>query len=473
MGVQMLGRRVLWVLGLTACLGAAEVGAGTIDGREWPPDPKRYDPPGTEVAPGLKVGDTLDSTNAQTAKDLLPPEVLKHFETNEYVNPIVSWPLGIIHHDQSYEAATKENEGKYSIDPKTGTILEKSTGEPPTYVYGTPFPNIDPSDPEGGVKALWNQFHGYWNTGSYNFNALIVWTSPTGVERQSLQDVYFQYYENQAPKYRVENGQNFSWQSLAAAKTPADLQGTVALSYRYRDPTKRDALWTYVPALRRVRAVSPANRSDGFLGSDLSQDDGNFFDAKPEDFKWKTVGIKEGLRFVDPDSVKGDGGELKWVPSGGWRQEWTRGTPAAGFQKEGWKGLGWAPVSAGLAKRKFWVVEGTPEDRYYLYGKVELWIDTESWIGSFNRKFSWKGEVLNTYQVNGYLNHPAVVPDSEGGGYEWFWSSQHAWQCAEALKHNRATLAGLRSDLALPFDRRVKHPTDQLFDVATLSRFGK
>ncbi|NJR44255.1 hypothetical protein HC761_02160 [bacterium] len=36
-----------------------------------------------------------------------------------------------------------------------------------------------------------------------------------------------------------------------------------------------------MPALRRVRAVSPANRSDGFLGSDMSQDDGPFFDGKP------------------------------------------------------------------------------------------------------------------------------------------------------------------------------------------------
>jgi hypothetical protein len=29
-----------------------------------------------------------------------------------------------------------------------------------------------------------------------------------------------------------------------------------------------------------------------------------------------------------------------------------------------------------------------------------------------------------------------------------------AWQCAEALKHNRATLAGLRADYSLPFGRR-------------------
>ena len=104
--------------------------------------------------------------------------------------------------------------------------------------------------------------------------------------------------------------------------------------------------------------------------------------------------MRDGLRFVDPYSIKGEGGPPSWVTggTGGWRQDWPLGLPAAGYQKDGWKGVGWAPVSGALAKRKFWVVEGVPQDRYYLYGKLELWIDTESWIGAFNRKFSWKGE---------------------------------------------------------------------------------
>jgi hypothetical protein len=227
-----------------------------------------------------------------------------------------------------------------------------------------------------------------------------------------------------------------------------------------------------VPALRRVRAVSPANRSDGFLGSDLSQDDGNFFDAKPEDFEWKTVGLKEGLRFADAESIHGRGGKLEHIPANdGFRQIWDKNLPAAGYLKDGWKGIAWAPVSAALVKRKFWVVQGVPRDRYYLYGSIELWIDAESWIGAYNRKFSWKNELLNTYQVDGYLNHPAQRPGDPDE--EWFWSSQHAWQCAEAVKARRATLAGLRSDMALPFDRRLKHADDQLFDYQTLNRFGK
>jgi hypothetical protein len=454
---------------VTVTLGRAV--AGTVDGYEWPPDPSHYAPKGTEIAPGLKIGDTLGSANAAAAKDLLPPEVLSHYQKDEYQNPIVSWPESISHWDHSFEDATRKNEGKYGLSPD-GAIVEKAGGKPPTYVYGFPFPTVAADDPQAGLKAVWNSFHNFWNQGSYNFNALIIWTGPTRAERQSLQDVYFQFYENQAEKYRIPNPQNFSWQSLAASKTPADLQGTVALSYRYRDADQRDAVWTYVPALRRVRAVSPSNRSDGFLGSDLSQDDGNFFDAKPEDFTWKTVGMREQLRIVDPYSIKGEGGPLKPVTGGmgGWRQEWPLQVPAAGFQKQDWKGLGWAPVSGGLAKRKLWVVEGVPKDRYYLYGKIQLWIDSETWMGAWARKFSWKDEPLNTYQVAGYLNGPAPVP---GGGTEWMWSTQMAWQCAEALKHNRATLAGLRTDMSLPFDRRVKLPVDQLFDVNTLSRFGK
>ncbi len=461
-----------WILLLFVLACAAPARSGTVDGREWPPDPKRYAPAGTEVAPGLKVGDVLNASNADLAKDLLPPEILKHYQKGEYENPIVSFPEGITHYDKALEESTKANEGKFALDPKTGTILEQATGKAPEYLYGTPFPTIAPTDPQGGQKALWNQFYNYWNGGSYHYNALIVWVAPKGVDRQSLQDVYAQYYENQNQVHRQPNPQNFSWQLLSVAKNPADLQGTAALSNRYRDPEKRDSVWTYVPALRRVRAVSPANRSDGFLGSDLSQDDGNFFDAKYEDFEWKTIGLRDGLRVVDPESIKGNGGPLRWVDgTGGWRQDWPMALPSAGFLKKGWTGVAWAPVSGGLAKRKFWVVEGVPRDKYYLFGKIELWIDAESWIGAYNRKFSWKGELLNTYQVYGYLNHPTKNPNT--GEYEWFWSSQTAWQCAENVPASRATLAGLREDPDGVFDRRVHHKIDQLFDVQTLNRFGK
>jgi hypothetical protein len=458
-------------LALASLVWALPAAAGQVDGHEWPPPAERYAKPGTEVAPGLAVGDTLGKDNAAAAKELLPPEVLKHYENDAYRNEIASWPEGIHHWERSFEESTAKNAGRYALDPDTGTLTEN--GKPAKDVYGIPFPNLEASDPQAGLKAVWNSFYNYWNVGSYHYHALIVWVSPrSGAERVSNQDVYFQYYDNQSPAYRAPNPQDFAWQSLAVALTPADLQGTAALNYRYHDAKKRDSVWTYVPALRRVRAVSPANRSDGFLGSDLSQDDGHFFDAKPEDFTWKTVGLRDGLRIADKWSVRGEGGPAVWVtPGGGWRDTWTKNAPAAGYQMADWKGVGWAPVSGILAKRKMWVVEGVPRDRYYLYGRLQLWIDAENWIGVWNRKFGWKDELLNTYQVAGYLNHPAKRPEVDYT--EWLWSSQEAWQCAESIKLDRATLAGLRRDKDSPFDRRVTHNIGQLFDMQALNRFGK
>src|SRR4029077_5175533 len=98
-GAHMLARLLLGLLALLAASSPRPMHAATVDGYEWPPDPKRYEPKGTQVAPGLAIGDTLSSANAAKAKDLLPPEVLSHFEKDEYQNPIVSWPPGLIHYD--------------------------------------------------------------------------------------------------------------------------------------------------------------------------------------------------------------------------------------------------------------------------------------------------------------------------------------------------------------------------------------
>jgi hypothetical protein len=453
-----------------ASIGTAR--GATVDGHEWPPDPGRYAPPGTQVAPSLKIGDTLGQDNAEAAKDLLPAEILRHYKEGQYRNPIVSWPEGLMHFDKSFEEATGENRGKYGVQAETGTIVEKATGKPPEYVYGLPFPGIQPNDPDAGLKAVWNQFYAWWINGNGYFHTLLVWASPSGVDRQAAIDVRYQFFSGQPPKYRVPNPQNFEVLSLNRVLNPTDLQGTTSLGHRFRDPGKHDATWAYVPAMRRVRAVSPANRSDGFLGSDLSQDDAQFFDGKPEDFVWKTVGSREGLRIVDPASVRGDGGALAYVPqTGGFRSTWARYVPAAGYLATEQKAFTWAPVSAALAKRKFWVVEAVPRDKYYLYGKIELWIDAETWQGAWNRKFSWKGELLDTYQVSSYLNHPTSRPGD--ADVEWLWSSQHAWNCAENVGLNRATLTGLRLSQDAPLDRRVKHNVEQIFDVNALMRTGK
>ena len=63
-----------------------------------------------------------------------------------------------------------------------------------------------------------------------------------GIDRQSTQDVFFLYYDGQPRHYApAANPENVLFQLLAVTTSPADLQGTAALSYRYKDPTKRDS----------------------------------------------------------------------------------------------------------------------------------------------------------------------------------------------------------------------------------------
>jgi len=413
----------------------------------------------------LKPGTMIDPSTAEQEKDLLPPEIHRHYEKGEYMNKLVEYPDSCFKHDDGFDEATEANRTSLTLDEQKQPV-DKATGKRPNYITGYPFPDIREDDPDAAVKIVWNNNYGTYNGGNSRNVTSLNWVSPTGLDRSSLQDVIFLFYDGQ-PKHYIPpaNPENYLFQFIALTLGPADLQGTAALSYRYRDPGKRDSSWAFVPALRRIRAVSPTNRSDGFLGSDLSQDDGTFFDGKPEDFTWKLVGHKEGLRFTDPLSIEGKV-VRKPLPGGGWRTIYKDKDKVAGFQVPEWKGVAWAPIPSALAKRKMWIVEGIPKDKYYLYGRIELWIDDYTWQGAWNRKFSWKGELLNTYQVTG----PASAPYNDK---ERWWGSTFGWQTAENIKANRATVAGLEPPgQEVPSDRRM--PLEpSFFDHRTLNRFGK
>ncbi|MFQ5666836.1 MAG: DUF1329 domain-containing protein, partial [Candidatus Binatia bacterium] len=372
---------------------------------------------------GLQPGMILSHSNWQLAKDLLPPEILAHYKNGEYANPIARWHDGDVRWSAEFLHSTEQNADRLDVSPE-GTIIEKSTGRQPRFIYGFPFPRIDAADAHAGVKILWNYFYGYWANGSRRNITAITWLGRASVDRAAVQDVYFFQYDGQPAADRPkENPNNLLQQFVATALRPADLQGTTALTWRYRGTHKRDSNWAYVPALRRVRQVSPANRSDGFLGSDMSQDDGPFFDGKPEDFTWKLVRSQDVLRLADPYSLRGDY-TYRPLPGGGWRVPF-KPVAMVGFQQPDWKGIAWAPVNFVLVRRPVWVIEGVPHDQYYAFGKIQLYIDKTNFRGAWSRKFDWQGKLSVTYQVASYLNG---TPD---GGAHYMWGHGLYYQVAE------------------------------------------
>ena len=184
---------------------------------------------------GLKPGDVLDKTNWQKAEGLLPPEILKHYQNGEYVNPIVDWPMERVDWAPDFLAGTEKNAGQYDVD-EAGTIIEKGSGKQPAYIIGFPFPIIDRADPKAGTKVLWNQYYIRWYMASIHAESQLNWVAPNGLERRGDVIADFEFYDGVPEDVRRPNPDNLNSRFLAVTVSPVDLNGTSSLSWRYRDP---------------------------------------------------------------------------------------------------------------------------------------------------------------------------------------------------------------------------------------------
>ena len=415
----------------------------------------------------LRDGEVLGPDNWSQATGLLPDEILQHYRLGEYRNAVmdVSAPQFMsLALPAEFQEASRQNEGRYALSAE-GSIVEARTGALPRFIMGYPFPTIDPTDPQAGTKIVWNYFYNTWYSGDCHFLSELVMLNRHGVERSLRTDVKIRMYDG-APEARGRaNPENLFMQTLATVVHPTDLAGVVSLTYRYRDAAKHDSLWTYVPGLRRTRQVSTLNRSDGFLGSDISLDEGPFFDGKPEDFTFRVVGAGEQLVLVDPYSVRGDA-DLVPVPGGGWRIVW-KDVPRIGADAPGWTGLPWAPVSAVLVRRPIWIVEAVPKDPNYLFGRVLLRVDAETFHGAWTSKYDRAGTLLISYQAS----RGAYFRRGEDGSYVA--AGGIAVRTAENFLYDRATVVlfpprnpNNPADYHVPLDAGE-------FSSAALMRLGK
>jgi hypothetical protein len=59
-----------------------------------------------------------------------------------------------------------------------------------------------------------------------------------------------------------------------------------------------------------------------------------------------------------------------------------------------------------------WIVEGIPTDPYYLYGKLVLRFDKQTWRGTYGSKYGRRGELLASHFEVGQAYFP--VGDQSG-----------------------------------------------------------
>jgi hypothetical protein len=72
---------------------------------------------------------------------------------------------------------------------------------------------------------------------------------------------------------------------------PKNVKGTAFLTFDYPERDRDDDQWLYLPALRKVRRISAADRGSYFLGTDFTYEDiKQGTKVGVADYSWKTVG---------------------------------------------------------------------------------------------------------------------------------------------------------------------------------------
>jgi outer membrane lipoprotein-sorting protein len=72
--------------------------------------------------------------------------------------------------------------------------------------------------------------------------------------------------------------------SMSIFDTPRDVKGTAFLSFTHA--TTPDDQWLYLPALKRVKRISSANKSGPFMGSEFAYEDISSQEVEKYTYKW-------------------------------------------------------------------------------------------------------------------------------------------------------------------------------------------
>ena len=326
-------------------------------------------PASADVSPG----DRIDQTNWEKLEGLVPVSVLNWVKKGAFIITLHELEYPPRDYFPSFaKEAFESNRGKYDLDEDDG-IIDVKSGKPPNYIVGLPFSEIDPDDPKAAKKIMYNALYMQYILGNLRFPVQSIYLGPSGFERE-VALVWQQAAMSGYPGAREEaNPDRVEKYTILLVKSPFDLAGTAIMLWRYLDPKKQDSTFGFIPAIRRVRRMSPANRSDALLGSDFSVDDANGYDGKITAFEWKLLGTRE---MVAPALSTGT---VRIVKNGEGEWETTKNIPAViyGYQKEGWQGASWAPTNLAWVKRPAYVLEMTPKDPYYNYGTQYLWVEAE------------------------------------------------------------------------------------------------
>ncbi len=342
----------------------------------------------------VKVGNIIDKTNWEKVEGLVPDQFLNTIKKGEWILEIGEFEYDHDYTDAYYKLSA-QNKGKYILGPRK-EILDVSTGKFPIYINGMPFPDIDiKNDPDGPAKFMHNQnlnifIQGQYEGLAYPKKGNLQWVGrKSGYERGVGFLAERVYYWNR-PRGEISNPRKYKGTVINLVTFPYDMYGTATLYVRHLDG-RPDSVFAYVPAIRRVKRLSGANRSDPQMGSDMTMDDSKGFDGHIESMKWTYMDEKIMLKPVWKPEAKAPR-KLNKTQTGSWEYPSNDSSCDMGYHTPGWTAAMWAYTKLVWIPREMYVLKMDPLDPFYNYGVHYIYVDKLTTMIHFSLKHTRSGE---------------------------------------------------------------------------------
>ncbi len=329
----------------------------------------------------VKPGDEITAENlhliytGNPETDLIFEETAERVKKGMVIEIARRRPLEI---PEWFTKVTARNKGKASLDEE-GNLVSADGGAWPG---GIPFPEVDPKDPQAGLKVMYNFILSYEGDDFIIADFEIQYIGSSGKLEKTIQGTWDRLYttsrEHVDPKPHIPGQERFLFKQLFLMKSPFDLRGFANVQYRYYDQSKIDDSFAYIPALRRTRRLSAGQRYDTFVGTDWTLGDARQFDDPLLHWDFKVLRQKPMLGVMHAEY------------------------PVYGI---GAKDAVYVPLDAGKFARAKWelrpdvyIIEAIPRDPNHVYSKKLMTMDPEIWKGLYTQTFDRQGKLWRTVQ---------------------------------------------------------------------------
>ncbi len=329
------------------------------------------------MATQVQPGDRITKDNVEKIEGLVPPGVIWTVRHGMDMNIV---PYERIYAPRAYVEATEQYSDQAWLD--RNNVLRD-------WVAGMPFPVIDPDDPQVAAKIMNNYERRFQWTDDVNLASVDGETGAISIdddgrfryriERHFVADwsrvLNFQGRIHHDPKPTISPNPDKVWRKFGfyPLSQPFDIKGVGSINYRYMDRERFDDTWFYIPAVRRVRRISAAQRSDSLFGQDIDVDSFGGYAGQIPWFDWKFLGEKPMLATFHGKNLPGKPCE---------------GNDGVTFCED-WE-----------MRPKMFVIEGRPKLDSYAYSKRLIFVDKETYTIPYTDLFDQNGELWKTLHQN-------------------------------------------------------------------------